>query len=41
VGFDDRKQKFFNLVQALKMLFLYRQGKKESVDKYSRNFKIL
>ncbi len=41
VGFDDYKQEIFNLVQALKTLFLYTQGEKEGVDKYSRNFKSL
>ena len=29
------------MVQALKILFLYTQGEKESVDKYARNFKSL
>ncbi len=28
-------------MQALKILFLYTQGEKESVDKYARNFKSL
>ena len=32
VGFDDHKQEVFNLVQALKTLFLYTQTEKESVD---------
>jgi hypothetical protein len=41
VGFDDHKQENFNLVQVLKTLFLYTQGKKESVEEYSRNFKSL
>ncbi len=41
VGFDDHKQEFFNLVQALKMLFLYTQGKKETVEEYGRNIKSL
>ena len=41
VGFDDYKQKVFNLVQALKTLFLYTQTEKEIVDEYARNFKSL
>ena len=41
VGFDDHKQEVFNLVQALKTLFLYTQTEKESVDEYARNFKSL
>jgi hypothetical protein len=41
VGFDDNKQEVFNLVQALKMLFLFTQGEKEIVDKYGRNFRSL
>jgi hypothetical protein len=43
VGFDDHKQEqeVFNLVQALKTLFLYTQTEKESVDEYTRNFKSL
>ncbi len=33
VGFeDDQKQEVFNLVQALKMLFLYAQNKKHGVE---------
>ena len=32
IGFDDHKQEVFNLVQALKTLFLYTQTEKESVD---------
>jgi hypothetical protein len=39
VGFDDHKQELFDLVQALKMLFLYMQAEKDSVKEYSRNFK--
>ena len=31
VGFDDHKQEVFNLVQALKTLFLYTQTNKETV----------
>ncbi len=41
VGFDDHKQEIFNLVQALKILLLYTQGEKESVDEYACNFKSL
>ncbi len=41
VGFDDHKQEIFNLVQALKTLFLHTQGERESVEEYSRNFKSL
>ena len=41
VGFDDHKQDVFNLVQALKTLFLYAQGEKESVEEYGRNFRSL
>jgi methionine synthase II (cobalamin-independent) len=41
VGFDDHKQEIFNLVQALKMLFLYTQTDKETVEEYTRNFKSL
>ncbi len=32
VGFDNHKQEVFNLVQALKMLFLYTQGEKNGVN---------
>jgi hypothetical protein len=38
VGFDDHKQEVFNLVQALKILFLYMQSNKETVVQYSQNF---
>ena len=38
VGFDDHKQEVFNLVQALKTLFLYTQGERETVEEYGRNF---
>ena len=41
IGFDDHKQEVFNLVQALKTLYLYTQGEKESVEEYGRNFKSL
>ena len=35
VGFDDHKHEIFNLVQALKMLFLYTQTNKETVEEYT------
>jgi hypothetical protein len=38
VGFNNHKQEVFNLVQALKMLFLYTQNKKHGVKEYGRNF---
>jgi hypothetical protein len=41
VGFDDHKQEVFNLVQALKTLFLHTQGERESVEEYSRKLKSL
>jgi hypothetical protein len=41
VGFDDHKQEVFNLVQALKTLFLFTQGEKDTVDKYGHNFQSL
>jgi hypothetical protein len=37
VGFDDHKQEVFNLGQALKILFLYSQSDKETVEQYGRN----
>ena len=37
VGFDNHKQDVFNLVQALKTLFLYAQGEKESVEEYGED----
>ena len=37
VGFDYHKQEVYNLVQAMKTLFLYTQTEKESVEDYSRN----
>jgi hypothetical protein len=37
VGFNDHKQEVFNLVQALKMLFLYSQSDRETVELYGRN----
>ncbi len=39
LGFEDHKQEVFNLVQDLKMLFLYSQSKKESIEEYGCNFK--
>ena len=41
VGFEDYKQEVFNLVLALKSLFLYTQGEKEGVNKYALNFRSL
>jgi hypothetical protein len=41
VGFDDHKQSVFNLVQSLKMLFLYSQSENETVEEYTRNFRSL
>ena len=41
VSFNDHKQEVFNLVQALKLLFLYMQRLKETVEEYGRNFKSL
>ena len=41
MGFDDHKQEIFNLVQALKTLFLYTQTNKETVEEYTQNFKSL
>ena len=41
VGFDNHKQEVFNLVQAVKTLYLYTKGEKESVEEYRRNFKSL
>jgi hypothetical protein len=38
IGFDDHKQVVFNLVQALKTVFLYLQSNKETVEQYGRNF---
>jgi hypothetical protein len=34
VGFNNHKQEVFNLVQALKTLFLYSQSDKETVEQY-------
>ena len=41
IGIDDHKQDVFNLMQALKTLFFYTQGEKESVEEYGRNFRSL
>ncbi len=41
VGFDNHKQDVFNLVQALKALFLYTHLEKELVEEYGRNLKSL
>jgi hypothetical protein len=41
MGFEDHKQEVFNLVQSLKTLFLYTQGKKDRVEEYSRNLRSL
>ncbi len=41
VGFNDHEQEVFNLMQALKTLFLHTRGERESVEEYSRNFKSL
>ncbi len=41
VGFGDHKQEVFNLVQALRALFLYTQNKKNTVEEYGRNLKSL
>jgi hypothetical protein len=40
-GFDDHKQEVFNLMQSLKILFLYTQGNKEMVEEYARNLRSL
>ncbi len=34
IGFDDHKQDVYNLVQAIKGLFLYSQWEKESAEEY-------
>jgi hypothetical protein len=41
VGFEDHKQEVLNLVQALKMLFLYTQEEKDTVEEFGRNFRSL
>jgi hypothetical protein len=37
VGFEDHKQEVFNLIQALKMLFLYSQSNRKTVEQYGWN----
>ncbi len=39
VGYDSHKQEVFNLVQALKTLFLYMQTDRETVEEYGQNFR--
>jgi hypothetical protein len=39
VGFDHHKQEVFNLVQALRALFLYTQNEKDTVEEYGAEFK--
>jgi hypothetical protein len=39
VGFDDHKQEIVNLVQVLKMLFLYMQTDMKTVEEYFQNLK--
>jgi hypothetical protein len=41
VGFDDHRQSVYNLIQLLKMLFLWTQSEKESIDDYTKNFRSL
>jgi hypothetical protein len=41
MGFDDHKKEVFNLVQVLKMLFLYTQGEKDTVEEFRHNFRSL
>ncbi len=41
IGFDDHKQEVSNPVQALRMLFLFTQGEKDTVDEYGHNFRSL
>jgi hypothetical protein len=41
MGFDDHKQEVFNLVQALKTLFLYTQGEKDIMEEFGCNFQSL
>ena len=41
VGFDDHRQLVYNLVQALKTLFLHTQSEKDSIEEYTRNFRSL
>ncbi len=39
IGFNDHKQEVFNLVQALKTLFLYTQTDRETMEEYGWNFR--
>jgi hypothetical protein len=39
MGFDDHKQEVFNLVQALRVLFLYTESEKEMVEEYGHKLK--
>jgi hypothetical protein len=42
IWFNDHKQELYNLVQSLKMLFLYTQNEKHTtVKEYGRNFRSL
>jgi hypothetical protein len=41
VGFDNHKQEVFNLVQVLKLLFLYAQGEKDTMEEFRHNFRSL
>lgn len=41
IGFNDHKQLVFILVQSLKMLFLYTQLEKDSIEDYTWNFQSL
>jgi hypothetical protein len=38
IGFNNHKQEVFNLVQALRTIFLFTQGEKDTVDEYGHNF---
>jgi hypothetical protein len=41
MGFNNHKQEVFNLVQSLKILFLYMQSEKDTVEEYKQNFQSL
>ncbi len=41
MGFNNHKQEVLNFVQSLKMLFLYTQIKKDSVEECGRNVRRL
>jgi hypothetical protein len=41
MGFDNHKQEVFNLVHLLKMLFLYTQGEKDTMEEFGQNFQSL